>query len=272
MGKIRLNIDADPSLHSERPVLVLLHGFTQDLAAWDGVRDGLRRIGPTVALDLIGHGASPKPETLASYRMEGCLEQVADMLARLRVPRAWWVGYSMGGRVALQLAVNRPELVQGLVLISTMAGFHEIKARAARISADDALAARIPAWGVEAFVDYWLSLPLFEGVKRLPEAQQQAMRRQRLQNSTTALANSLRGMGAGAMMPLWANLRDIAVPALILAGELDERFVALARSLAAAMPQGHLSIIPDVGHAAHLEAPGRFLNAVIGFFDRMQAA
>jgi 2-succinyl-6-hydroxy-2,4-cyclohexadiene-1-carboxylate synthase len=272
MANVKLAYDADPGLHDGRPVLVLLHGFTQSRTAWDWVRDGLRRIGPTVAVDLIGHGDSPKPDDVAAYRLEACLEQLDDVLATLRVPRAWWVGYSMGGRMALQMAVHRRERVEGLVLASTTAGIPELEVRAERIKADEALATRIPGWGLEAFVDYWMGLPLFEGVQRLPPHQQTALRKQRLRNSPVGLANSLRGMGTGAMPSVWGHLRDLHLPALVMAGELDEKFAALARSLAAALPEAHLSIVPDAGHAVMLETPQRFLNAVQGFFQRLKAA
>jgi 2-succinyl-6-hydroxy-2,4-cyclohexadiene-1-carboxylate synthase len=272
MATLKLAYDADPNLHDGRPVLVLLHGFTQDHRAWDWVRDGLRRVGPTVAVDLIGHGASPKPEALAPYRIEACLDQLEAVLAGLKLQQAWWVGYSLGGRVALQMAVHKAQRVAGLVLGSTTAGIPELDVRAERIKADEALASRIPGWGIEAFVDYWLNLPLFESLQRLPRHQQALLRKQRLENSAVGLANSLRGMGTGAMASVWGNLRDLHLPALVVAGELDEKFAALARSLAAALPESHLSILADCGHAVMLEQPQRFVSAVLGFFQRLKAA
>lgn len=269
LNNVALNLDADRELKNGRPVLTLLHGFTQNLNSWDMVRDGLRRIGPTVAVDLIGHGGSPKPEDVAPYRMEACLDHLEAAINRLGLSSCWWVGYSMGGRVALQMAVSKPHLVEGLVLISASAGFPDLEARATRIEADNALADRIGGWGMDQFIDYWLDLPLFEGFKRLPPSFQRAMRAERKKNSPVGLANSLRGMGAGAMLPAWAHLSELTVPALVLAGELDERFVAMARSMAAGMTEADLSIISDVGHSVHLESPQRFLRAVTGYFDRI---
>lgn len=266
---IALNIDADRDLNTGRPVLTLLHGFTQNLNSWDMVREGLRRIGPTVAVDLIGHGGSPKPEDVAPYRMEACLDHLEQAIKKVGLTSSWWVGYSMGARVALQLAINKPELVEGLVLISASAGYPDPESRAARIDADNALADRIAGWGMEQFIDYWLDLPLFESFKRLPRSFQQAMRAERKKNSPVGLANSLRGMGSGAMLPAWAHLPDLEVPTLVLAGELDERFVAMARSMAAGLSEADLSIISDVGHSVHLESPQRFLRAIIGYFERI---
>ncbi len=239
---------------------------------WTEVRDGLRRIGPTVAVDLIGHGRSPKPTELAPYGMEACLAQLDAVLERLEVPRAWWVGYSLGGRAALQMAVHKPERVAGLVLASTTAGFPDPAVRAERVRADQALAERITRWELAEFVDFWLDQPTFESLRRLPRHKLLEQRRMRLENSPHALANALRGLGSGAMLPVWAHLRDVDVPALVMAGELDEQYAALARSMAAALPQANLSILPDAGHALVTEVPQKFLNAVVGFFTRLKAA
>lgn len=269
MAPLALHVDADPATGEAAPALVLLHGFTQSAETWAPLRDGLRRTGPhgtrTVAIDLVGHGASPAPPGVAPYRMEACLEQIEAALARLGLARAWWLGYSMGGRAALHLAVARPRLVEGLVLVSTTAGLDDPAGRAARVRNDEALAERIERDGVEAFVDAWLALPLFAGLRALPPAAFAAMRAGRLRNSATGLANSLRGMGTGAMEPLWARLAAIDVPALVLAGERDAKFVALGRRLAAALPRARFEVVPGAGHPVHLERPDALVAAVQGF-------
>ena len=110
--KLPLHVDWDGTGghrgNPARPVLALLHGFAGDGTAWAPVRDGLRSLGPTLAIDLIGHGQSPAPDDPRRYRMEACLDDLEAVLKRLGIPAAWWVGYSMGGRTALQLAVHKP--------------------------------------------------------------------------------------------------------------------------------------------------------------------
>ncbi len=270
MSRMQLHCDPDSDLNSGRPVLVLLHGFTQDGRSWERVRSGLRRIGPTVVVDLPGHGRSPAPAELEPYRMEQCVEQLDNALGRLGLSDAWWVGYSMGGRLALNMAVHKPKRVRGLVLVSTTAGISDPEERAERVNADRALADRIPGWGMEAFIDHWLDQPLFAGLLRLPKPVRDKIRAQRLENDPEGLANSLRGMGAGAMLPLWPHLRDLEVPALVLAGEADEKYVILARRLASTLPEAHLSILPNTGHSAHLEQPGRFVGTVVEYFRRLE--
>ncbi|HEY7269012.1 MAG TPA: alpha/beta fold hydrolase, partial [Dehalococcoidia bacterium] len=95
-----------------------------------------------------------------------------------------------------------------------------------------------------------------------------ALRAQRLRNSTVGLANSLRGMGAGAQEPVMDHLHEIGVPTLFLAGELDSRYAELAPQMAARIPGAEARIIAAAGHAAHLERPEAFAGEVAGFLDR----
>lgn len=250
---------------SARPVLALLHGFAGDGTAWAPVREGLRSLGPTLAIDLIGHGKSPAPDDPRRYRMEACLDDLEAVLKGLGIPAAWWVGYSMGGRTALQLAVHKPHLVRGLVLESATAGIASPIEQGERRKADEALAQSILTEGMEAFVEQWLNQPLFEGLKRLPEEQLAAERERRVRQRPEGLAQSLRGMGAGAMQPVWERLSEIDVPALAIAGEDDEQFCRLAGRLALAIPGAQMLRIPHAGHMPHTENPRLFLNGVRGF-------
>ncbi|MCZ6534287.1 MAG: 2-succinyl-6-hydroxy-2,4-cyclohexadiene-1-carboxylate synthase [SAR324 cluster bacterium] len=266
---LQLHADCDDLGDSGRPVLVLLHGFTGSGDSWRPVREGLRGLGPTIAVDLAGHGASPAPPEPGQYSMGACLDQLEALMERLGVSGAWWVGYSMGGRVALQMAARKPALVQGLVLVSATAGLSDEVARKARVAADEELAGAILSGGMEAFVERWLSNPLFSGLRKLPPEQRAEQRRQRLACNPLGLANSLRGMGSGAMPPLWERLAGINVPALLLAGGEDAKFSALAVQLKAGLPRATLRIIPGVNHLPHVEAPGAFLDAVNAFLREL---
>ena len=259
---IGLNVD----LAGEGPPLLFLHGFTGSMASWAGVRPAFAGF-KTIMVDLIGHGASDAPLDPSRFEMGPCVQDLTAVLDRLGIARATVVGYSMGGRVALHLALGAPERVAALVLESASPGIADAAERAARVKSDEALADDIERLGVEAFVDRWEAQPLFASQSRLPAAIREGVRAQRLKNSALGLANSLRGMGAGVQEPLHARLRDVQAPTLVIAGSLDARYCAIAREIEGSIPNSSLVVIPEAGHTTHLEQPAAFTEAVRGFLD-----
>lgn len=261
------------TLHVERagsgPALLLLHGFTGSGATWAPFFPAFAARFDTLAVDLIGHGRSAAPADPARYRMEWCVDDLIALLDLLDVERAAVLGYSMGGRVALHLALAAPECVSALVLEGTSPGIVDPAERAARVGSDEALARRIEREGLESFVDSWEALPLFASQRRLPAEVRARQRAARLANSPRGLANSLRGMGAGAMRPVFDRLGEIAAPTLLLAGELDGKYRELCGILAEAMPNARCEVVPDAGHAAHLERPEAFERVVMGFLEEL---
>ncbi len=161
-------------------------------------------------------------------------------------------GYSMGGRIALHVALAAPERVTRLVLLSTTAGIEDPAQRAARRAADEELAGEIERDGVEAFARRWAAGPLF---RDQPAAVAAAAHADRLRNTASGLAAALRGMGTGTMEPVWHRLAELAMPATVVVGERDAKFRALGERLAAGLPRGALVVVPGAGHAVHLEAP-----------------
>ncbi|MCX5736977.1 MAG: 2-succinyl-6-hydroxy-2,4-cyclohexadiene-1-carboxylate synthase [Proteobacteria bacterium] len=246
------------------PVLVL-HGFTGSSASMSGVAGALRDRHRVVRVDLVGHGRSDAPQHVAAYRIERCVAQLASVLDALTIPRAHVLGYSMGGRVALALAALLPARVASVLAIGARAGFEDPAERTARVRDDEALAARIERDGVPAFVDHWMALPLFATQQRLGAAALAEARAERLANRAHALAASLRAMGAGAQPPLHTALSQRSVPMLLVAGAEDARFAAVARDLAARLPDARVALVPNAGHAAHLENPDAFARIARSF-------
>jgi 2-succinyl-6-hydroxy-2,4-cyclohexadiene-1-carboxylate synthase len=247
------------------PVL-MVHGFTGSAEGWgEGILEGLARGGPVLAVDLPGHGESDPDRDASAFTME---RVVADLLAVLDdqgVETADWVGYSMGGRIAISAAVHHPNRFRRLVLESASPGLRSEDARARRRRQDDLLARRIEAQGIEAFVDYWMAQPLFSTQLRLPPAVLGDARRRRLRNRPRALANVLRGMGTGSQPSYWDDLRGLAVPTLLLTGELDGRYSGIATEMARLLPDARHVMVADAGHTVHLELPRQWL-AVVGPF------
>lgn len=245
--------------------IVLLHGFTGSGANWDGPAAFLHKAGyPVLAPDLPGHGAN-LPAAPDDYTMEAAAAQLAARIERETGGPVHLLGYSMGGRLALYFALHYPALVRSLALESASPGLATAEERAARRAADDALAARIEWEGIPAFVAYWESLPLWQSQARLPATTLLWLHEKRLRNDPTGLARSLRGMGTGAQPSLWERLGELSLPVLLLAGEEDAKFVATARQMAARIPQAQLVVVPDAGHTIHLEQPGAWREALLGF-------
>jgi 2-succinyl-6-hydroxy-2,4-cyclohexadiene-1-carboxylate synthase len=239
--------------------VVLVHGFTQTQAAWEPVAARLRARWRLVRVDLPGHGGS------AGVRVG--FEEAAALLGECG-GRAAYVGYSLGGRLCLRLALDRPELVRALVLLGASPGIADPAARAERRAADEALAAGIERDGVAAFLDRWLAGPLFA---TLPPSR--AGREDRLANTPEGLAAALRLLGAGAQAPLWDRLAGLRCPTLLVAGALDAKFAALAAEMAAAIgPAAHLELLPGAGHAVHLERPAEAAALLDGFLTTQLAA
>lgn len=262
---------AGMSSKAPRPVLVL-HGFTGSAESMAGVSRPLARARCVARLELVGHGESEAPEDQQAYSMTACASQVKAAAAALGFDRPHLLGYSMGGRTALAAGVAYPRAFSSLVLIGATAGLADRAEREARIAADEALADRIEGFGLEAFVDAWMALPIFASQARLGDAALARARAERMRNRPEGLARSLRGMGAGAQPPQHARLADFPRPVLLVVGEEDEKFRRLARGLEAGLPKARTAVIPGVGHAAHLEDPVAFAQVVREFLGRVEGA
>ncbi|HET9751623.1 MAG TPA: alpha/beta fold hydrolase [Myxococcales bacterium] len=222
---------------------VVLHGFA-------GASPALLRFFPGAAApELPGHGAAPDATSW---------EAALDHLATSFHGPSLLFGYSMGARLALALALRHPERVERLVLESGTAGIEEPAARARRKADDEELADFIEREGMEKFVERWEEHPTLASLK--PFAPQ--LRPERLAHRPSGLASALRHLGAGAQPSYWDELRDLDVPVLLLAGAQDEKFAGLARRMRERLPRAVLRLVPDCGHAPHLERPAAFAEAL----------
>jgi 2-succinyl-6-hydroxy-2,4-cyclohexadiene-1-carboxylate synthase len=205
-----------------------------------------------LAIDLPGHGEAadaPRPISFA-----GCVEHVLA-----RAPERFVLcGYSMGGRVALHVALAAPERVRRLVLVATTAGIEDQAERAARRRADRGLADDLERLPYEEFIERWRTQPLFAGDP--PEVGALAREDQR-RNRPDALAAVLRGMGTGEMQSLWGRLGELDMPVTVLAGERDEKFQGLGRRMVEVLPDARLLVVPG-GHGLPLENPAAVVGAL----------
>jgi len=233
--------------------VVLLHGFGGTHRAWDGVAALLppERYTP-LALDLPGHGEAPGAPGPTGFA--GCVEHVLACSPE----RFVLGGYSMGGRIALHVALAAPERVARLVLVSSTAGIEDAAERALRRAADQRLAEELERGPFEAFIERWREQSVFAGEP--PEVGELAREDWR-RNRPDALAVALRGLGTGEMEPLWGRLGELAMPVAVVVGERDGKFRALGERMAGLLPRGELVVLPG-GHALALENPAGVARAL----------
>ena len=205
-----------------------------------------------LCLDAPGHGNNTNGVR--------SLPQCADDIAAGMQPGIL-VGYSMGARMALHVALRHPTMVAQLVLISGTPGLVTEAERTARRKSDNDLAERIETIGLSAFLDEWLALPIFSG---LDEKTNQ--REDRLRNTAKGLADSLRCAGTGTQEPQWSNLQQLSMPVHLVVGEHDEKFTAIAEEMKPLISTSELTVVANAGHTVHLENPtatGQLLDSVI---------
>ncbi|MBD89288.1 MAG: 2-succinyl-6-hydroxy-2,4-cyclohexadiene-1-carboxylate synthase [Deltaproteobacteria bacterium] len=227
---------------------IMLHGFTQTGACFDELCDhmGVRGIAP----DLPGHG----PEPMIGDSLIDTAEGVADVLRSAPRPLPL-LGYSQGGRVALHVALEHPELISVLVVISASPGISDGASRSERARRDEARAQEILDGGLEAFLTSWSALPMFEGLRERDQRWRDQDRARRLVHTPEGLAGALRTLGLGQQEDLLPRFKELQMPCLFVAGADDPTYVEHAFSMASAAPRGAAVFLPGVGHAAVGQAP-----------------
>lgn len=236
--------------------VIALHGFTGRGSDWAALREHLRGHA-WLTPDLPGHGPAPVlPADFAAHR--AIVGRALGFFTEAPV----LIGYSMGARVALHLAMARRRDFSALILIGGSPGSADPDERAARRAADAALASRIRETTTERFLAEWDALPLLAGKSRVPEPHRSRSLAARLQNTPEGLAASLEGCGTGALPPLWDAISDLDLPTLLVTGAEDMKFDAIAADMVRAAPQFDRTVIPGAGHAPQLERPAATASAL----------
>jgi len=240
------------------PRLTLVHGFTQTGRSWGEVARLFGNGFEVVRVDLPGHGGS------AALRMG--FEETASAIGDIG-GRCIYIGYSMGARLCLRLALDRPELVRGLVLVGGSPGLSTSLERTARVTADEQLADDIEKVGTAVFLRRWLAQRMFATLTPADDDLEG-----RRANAPAGLASALRSFGVGAQESLWGRLAELHMPVLLVAGQLDAKFTVAGERMAAAIgPNARAVTLPGCGHAAHLEQPAAFCRLVWQALDPRSA-
>jgi len=234
------------------PRVVLIHGFGQNSLCWGPFAEHLAKHFEVILVDAPGHGESGHDDA-DHWEAGRLLSEVGGA--------ATYIGYSMGGRIALHAALQSPDLVHGLVLIGAHPGIAAESDRADRRRADEARAADLDEHGLASFVDQWLANPMFAEL-----GDHNNFRDERLANRTEGLMASILNVGTGSQEPLWDQLQRLRMPTYLIAGESDDKFVKIGlQTLDAIGPSATLSVEAGCGHAPHLEKPERVAAAIESF-------
>lgn len=245
-----------------RPTLICLHGFTGTAKTFSFLQEASLNHN-IIAIDVIGHGRTSVYVHPYRYTAESQIKDLAYITSQLGIETFDLLGYSMGGRLALSYALTYPKKINHLILESSSPGLEESEERQKRQISDRRLACRLIEEGIVTFVDFWQNIPLFATQKKMPLEKQQSVRQERLSQKTFGLAMSLLYFGTGVQPSLWQSINeDRPFQTSILVGELDGKFVSLAKEMTQRMSNSHMIVFEKSGHCIHLEQPGEFVEVI----------
>jgi len=242
------------------PVVVLLHGFPLDRSMWTHQKSSIGAIYRVICPDLRGHGNSPAPDGI--YSVDAMADDVLELLDALQLTDPVVMGgLSMGGYLALSIAVRHPERLKGLMLMNTRASADSPEAAQARLQR----ASEVEQSGevetvISAMIPKLFSRMTFE---RHPEVVSR-MHARMSRTPARAVAGTLRGL---AVRPdRTTELANIHVPTLIIAGEEDSLIpLEESRSMAKMLPSSKLVVIANAAHLAPLENHVACDSAILEF-------
>lgn len=239
--------------------LVLLHGHTLDARMWDPQLEVLAPRFQVLRLDLRGYGRSELPSQAPFYYAD----DLFGLLEHLGIRRAYLLGLSLGGNVALDFAIHHPERVGALVLAgSSLKGFPLLPDAAALLAA---IPAKAQETGLESARTLWLAHPFFTPALHNPQAAKL------LQPIVRAYSGFHWNTGYAPSQPIRdvsGQLDTLRAKTLVLVGELDtEQNHRVATYLATRIPDARKVVIGGAGHMVNLEAPQAFNAAVLRFLS-----
>ena len=249
---------------SEKPALLMLHGFMGAGSDWRDVAEKLSQDFYCILPDLPGHGANTPSSTSQTLSLSTLAASLDFFLEQLSIRKTYILGYSLGGRIALRYALDYPEKVASLILESANPGIEDESLRKERLTLDGQRAAALIATGMDTFIETWYGMPLFSTLHQYP-GRLSALKIQRKKNNPTLVNRFLVQLSPGLQTPLWTRLAELQMPVLLLAGQLDQKYVAVTTQMAASISDARQAIIPDAGHNTHWEKPKEFSDIVKHF-------
>lgn len=245
--------------------LVLLHGFAGSIDTWQPISLELAKTHEVIAIDILGHGKTDATKQVQRYSMKEISLDLNELFRQLGLENFDLLGYSMGGRLALYFAYHYPKRVNRLLLESSSPGLKTEEERTERQAKDCVLAEQILSNGMDWFVRYWQTLPIFM-VENCHQGTKQGLNNLHLLQKNAVpigLANSLKGMGTGAQDSLWPVLKEISCKTALICGANDKKFCTINKEMQSMMPNAKQIIVASAGHRVHLENPSEFAAVVL---------
>ena len=180
---IQLNVETIINDKSSDNAVIFLHGFTGCAKDWVFIISSLDKRFNYYFIDLIGHGRSDSPIEDHYYYIDSIVDQLKEIILSLPYKKVVLAGYSMGGRIALNFALQNGTLLKGLILESSTWGISDVNLRKERVVRDEQLAEFIDNNSIDIFIDYWMKIDFFNTQKRLPNEVLVRIRERKLENN-----------------------------------------------------------------------------------------
>lgn len=254
-------IDGD----SCNPAILFLHGFAGSGREWNSIVQQLAVDFFCITVDLPGHGLTRIRSGQDVYRMPACAAGLMEVLESLQQRICYLVGYSMGGRLALYLSLFYPEFFKRIVLVAASPGLEQEAERHERMTKDAQWIRLLEMSGMEEFLKAWYDQPLFHTLKTHPHFEELLSRRR--ENDPHELAKSLHNMGLGVQDSLWHHWQNNKIPALLVVGDLDDKYQSIAERMAHSCAVAQMAVIADCGHNVLYEKPDELTQVLKEFFS-----
>jgi 2-succinyl-6-hydroxy-2,4-cyclohexadiene-1-carboxylate synthase len=245
------------------PAVLFMHGFLGSAMDWGNITDHLSKEFYCISLDLPGHGNTVIKGDAQMYSMEGISGEIYRFIKKNKLQHPSLLGYSMGGRLALYLAVSYPQIWTKIILVSSSPGLRTVRERSDRVLHDERLALKLEGELLEDFLSFWYDQPLFKTLVEHKDYKSLYLRR--LKNNPSTLAQSLRLMSTGKQRPLWRDISAIDHHVLLLAGEQDKKYCKIMTEMDKLSPKARLQVIKKSGHNMPFEQPLVFYEQVHKF-------
>jgi len=248
----------------QNPKLLLLHGFMGSGLDWLEIAELLSNDFCSILVDLPGHGKNIQLPVAEAFSLRVLSAGLGAFLDQCAIQNISVLGYSMGGRIALQFALDFPEKVTNLILESTHPGIADTDLRAQRRLLDKQRAAALDSAGLDAFVENWYDMPIFQSLHRHP-AKLAALKIQRKRNQAAWISKLIVELSPGHQVPLWDRMVELGMPVLLLAGRDDKKYLDITSKMVDTLAGAQQVCIPEAGHVTHWEQPKNFSDIVSHF-------